>query len=135
MKINAPASCGPTLEMALLIADPTPELRTGTDVMSAVVSGATIIMMPSPKMIEPGRKSTRYEMVGGYGAGAPGLNRQAPLLAGTRGNHRTPRAITAGPAAMNHPGPYFPARLPNRPEQKIRKSGPGVPPPPSAAAG
>ncbi len=59
MKINAPASCGPTREIALLIADPTPELCTGTDVMSAVVSGATIMQMPSPKISEPGRKSTR----------------------------------------------------------------------------
>ena len=46
-------------EIALLIADPTPELCTGTEVMRAVVSGATIMQMPIPKITEPGRKSTR----------------------------------------------------------------------------
>jgi len=44
MKITAPASWGPILEMALLIADASPELCFGTEVMTAVVSGATIII-------------------------------------------------------------------------------------------
>jgi hypothetical protein len=50
--------------MALLIAEPTPELCTGTEVISAVVSGATNIMIPSPNRIDPGRKSVTYERGG-----------------------------------------------------------------------
>ena len=61
MKISAPASWGPTREIALLMAEPTPEFLTGTEVMSAVVSGATNIIKPTPKRIEPGRKSVKYE--------------------------------------------------------------------------
>src|SRR5947209_15935366 len=102
MKIIAPASCGPTREMALLIAEPTPEFRTGTEVMSAVVSGATSIMIPSPKMIDPGRKSVRYETGGMYELGDAGSRRHGVLPAGTRANHRTPAAMMSGPAAMNH---------------------------------
>jgi hypothetical protein len=40
------------------MADATPELRTGTEVISAVVRGATRIIRPMPKRIAPGRKST-----------------------------------------------------------------------------
>ena len=64
MKINAPASCGPTREIALLIAEPTPEFLTGTEVIRAVVSGATRIISPMPNRIEPGRKSVKYERGG-----------------------------------------------------------------------
>ena len=42
-------------EIALLIADASPELCAGTDVISAVVSGATIKVRPTPKRSEPGR--------------------------------------------------------------------------------
>src|SRR5439155_12304509 len=69
-KISAPASCGPTREIALLIADPSPAYRTGTDVMSAVVSGATRRQRPNPKMIDAGRKSVKYASGGRY---VPGL--------------------------------------------------------------
>ena len=50
MKISAPASCGPTREMALLIADARPAWRPGTERIRAVVSGATMIEMPTPKI-------------------------------------------------------------------------------------
>src|ERR1700693_1105385 len=105
MKMRAPASCGPTREIALLIADPTPELRTRTDVMSAVVRGATIIVRPTPKMSEPGRKSTREERVGTDVRGSAGCRRHGALVAGTREYHRTRTAMIAGPVAMNHLGP------------------------------
>ena len=42
------------------MADPSPAYRTGTDVMSAVVSGATMMQRPIPKMIDAGRKSVTY---------------------------------------------------------------------------
>jgi hypothetical protein len=47
-KMTAPASCGPTRETALLIADATPERATGTDAIKAVVRGATMTAVPSP---------------------------------------------------------------------------------------
>ena len=62
--MRAPASCGPTREMALLIAEPRPERRTGTDVISAVVRGATMIMIPRPNITAPGRKSVKYDSGG-----------------------------------------------------------------------
>ena len=58
-KITAPASCGPTREIALLIADASPEFAVGTELMSAVVSGATMIVSPSPNSRKPGSRSTR----------------------------------------------------------------------------
>ena len=42
--MSAPASGGPTREIALLIAEARPALCTGTRLMSAVVSGATMAM-------------------------------------------------------------------------------------------
>src|SRR5919204_2932105 len=104
-KMTAPASCGPTREIALLIADATPELRTGTLVMRAVVSGATIIARPSPKMICPTRKSTKYWLGGAQLDGSPGVNAHAGLVDGTRANQRTPTAISAGPTVMKIFGP------------------------------
>jgi hypothetical protein len=50
--MTAPASCGPTREMALLMADARPAWRVGTDLIRAVVNGATITASPKPKMIE-----------------------------------------------------------------------------------
>src|ERR1700674_3895011 len=134
MKISAPASWGPTREIALLIAEPTPEFRTGIDVSSAVVSGATMIMTPTPKMTEPGRKSVRYDSGGTYVLGSAGRSRHGMLLLGTRANHRTASAMIKGPMAMNQRGPYFAARLPNRAEKKIRKRERGIPAAPAAAA-
>src|SRR4051794_13022849 len=107
MKISAPASCGPTREIALLIADPRPELRTGTDVIKAVVSGATMTMIPIPKMTFPGRKSIQYERGGRYVAGWLGSSFHGVLEEGTRAIHRTPRAMMRGPVAMKMRGPYL----------------------------
>ena len=53
--MSAPASCGPTLEMALFTAEATPEFCGGTEVISAVVSGATMIMSPIPNSISRNR--------------------------------------------------------------------------------
>src|SRR5439155_15515 len=121
-------------EIALLMADPSPELRTGTDLISAVVSGATMIIRPTPKMIEPGRKSMKYEAGGRYVLGLSGISLHGVLLAGTRANHSTPTAMIRGPAAMKIRGPYLAAKLPNRLEKKIRNRLPGIPAAPAAAA-
>src|SRR5436309_8736192 len=100
--------------MALLMADATPEFRTGTLVMSAVVSGATIIASPNPKMICPGRKSTKYWPGGTQLDGSPGTKTQAGLVAGTGANHRTPNSISAGPTGRKIFGPERGQRAPKR---------------------
>ena len=58
-KITAPTSCGPTREMALLMAEARPALAIGTDRMRAVVRGATSIVMPTPKSRTLGSRSMR----------------------------------------------------------------------------
>jgi hypothetical protein len=49
----------PTREIALLIAEATPELLDGTDVMSAVVRGATMIASPEPYTSSAGSTSRK----------------------------------------------------------------------------
>ena len=63
-----------------------------------------------------------------------GSNFHGVLVAGTRTYQSTPRAMITGPAAMKARAPYFAARLPNRRDRKIRKSEPGIPAAPAAAA-
>src|ERR1035437_27933 len=133
-KISAPASCGLIREMALLMAEASPELCDGTDVMRAVVSGATSIANPAPKTRLPGRKSTTYEPGGIKLEGWLGLRSHGWLDAGMRANHSAPTAINAGPAAMNHRAPKRPARAPKRVEKSTRRSVPGIPARPAAAA-
>src|SRR6266852_9390555 len=133
-KIKAPASCGPTREIALLMADPSPALCAGIDRISAVVRGATVMESPRPKMIPAGKRSMRYDNGGWNVAGFCGSRCQGMLVAGTRAYHRTPSAMISGPTAMKMRGPYLAARLPNRDEKKIRKIEPGMPAAPAAAA-
>ena len=45
--------------MALLIADAMPAWRAGTERISAVVSGATMIARPRPKSSDEGRMSMK----------------------------------------------------------------------------
>src|SRR2546429_5543962 len=134
MKIAAPASCGPTREIALLIADARPDLCPGTDRISAVVSGATVIIRPMPKRMPPGSKSVTYETGGTNVAGLPGWKCQGALVAGMRANQSTPSAMMAGPIGPHPRGPDFAAKQPKRAEEKMRKSGPGVPARPGPGA-
>src|SRR2546428_13492036 len=134
MEVAGPASCGPTREIALVIADARPELCAGTDRIRAVVSGATVIISPMPKRMPPGSKSVRYETGGTNVAGLPGWKCQGALVAGMRANQSTPSAMIAGPTAMNQRGPYLAAKLPKRAEKKIRNSVPGMPARPAPAA-
>src|SRR5256885_1485138 len=134
MKITAPASCGPTREIALLIADATPEFRAGTLVMSAVVSGATMIESPNPNSSVAGRKSTSQLVGGRYVPGSPNANSHGLVVAGTRRYQSVPRHMSAGPTAMNAFGPYFPASAPNRELRNTRNSPDGMNARPAAAA-
>src|SRR5215218_6854033 len=126
MKISAPASCGPTREIALLIADARPACRPGTERIKAVVSGATMIEIPMPKMSWYGSTSVRYPLDGSQVAGSEIANCHGDEVAGMRAIQRSPIPITIGPAVMNSFGPYLLASAPKRVERKIRKSEPGI---------
>src|SRR5438132_11080938 len=104
MKIAAPASCGPTREIALLIADARPDLCPGTDRISAVVSGATVIIRPMPKRMPPGSKSVTYETGGTNVAGLPGWKCQGALVGGVRGDQSTPSAMRVGSRRLERRG-------------------------------
>ena len=58
-KIRAFTSGEPTREIALLMAEATPALLSETDVISAVVNGATMMVRPMPNTMSAGRKSTK----------------------------------------------------------------------------
>src|SRR6202795_2383093 len=134
MKMTAPASCGPTREIALLIADATPEFLAGTLDMSAVASGATIIDSPNPNSRGAGRKSTNQVAGGRNVLGSPNANSHGLVVAGTRRYQSVPRHINAGPMAMNILGPYFPDSAPNREKRNRRKRPDGMNARPAAGA-
>src|SRR5258708_18955981 len=134
MKMTAPASCGPTREMALLIAEATPEWTDGTLVISAVVRGATSIESPRPKSSWPGRKSMKKLDGGTQVPGSSNAKRQGLVVAGTRAYQRMPSAMIAGPTLMNTRGPYVAASAPNRELRKTRNSPDGMNASPAAAA-
>src|SRR5512146_3506569 len=102
---SAPASCGPTREIVLLVAEARPARLDDTDVSSADGSGATMIDSPHPNRSIAGRKSTMYPDGGIHVAGASGRRPHGALSAGTRASHRSPAAMIAGPIAMNRRKP------------------------------
>ena len=57
MKMTAERSGWPTREIALLIADASPALATGTELIRVLVSGATTRLIPRPNRMIPGRMS------------------------------------------------------------------------------
>src|SRR2546422_10889771 len=101
-KMAAPTSCGPTRDRALLIADASPALCGGTEVMIAGGRGATSMHRPMPRITDPGKTSIQYEAGGRKLAGWSGRRTPAWLVTGIRGNHRIPLAMMGGPAALNH---------------------------------
>src|SRR5207245_11534195 len=109
-----PTSCGPTRDRALLIADASPALWGGTEVMTAVVSGATRMHRPMPRITDAGKISIQYEAGGRKLAGWSGRRTHAWLVTGMRANHRMPTAMMAGPAAMTHGGQGRPPEPPTR---------------------
>src|ERR1700674_1178058 len=103
--MTAPASCGPILEIALLMDDARPALATGTEAIRAAVSGATKMPSPIPNRIEAGRKSTRNAVGGKKVLGAPGRSCQAALVGGILAYSKTPAAMTSGPTIKKSRGP------------------------------
>src|SRR5258706_1988003 len=134
MKMTAPASCGPTREIALLIAEATPEFFEGTLVMSAVVSGATIIESPKPNKRVAGRKSTNQLAGGRKVLGSLNAKSHGLVVAGTRRYQSVPMHMSAGPTAMKTLGPYFPDSAPNRELKNTRNRPVGMNARPAHAA-
>src|SRR5437763_16836537 len=99
-KIKAPASCGPTREMALLTAEATPELSAGTAVIRAAVRGATMIMSPMPNSTNPGNRSVAYEPAGAHEDRCAKSNGDGRVVFGTRANQATPCATMAAPTHL-----------------------------------
>ena len=83
---------GPIRETALLIAEARPELRSGTELMSAVVSGATRRQMPAPNRMLTGRTSTKKSMGGTSDDGFAIAAVQGRDIAGRRTYHEQARA-------------------------------------------
>src|SRR6202165_4846288 len=133
-KIKAQPSAGPTREISLLMAAPSPAFLAGIDRISAVVNGATSNESPKPKMVEAGNRTITYDSGGRKGEGLCGTRCQGVVVAGMRAYQRTPSAMIAGPTAMNQRDPIRPASPPNRAERKVMKSEPGMPASPAAAA-
>src|SRR5258706_14855342 len=98
MNTVAAISGWPTRDSALLIAEARPALRTGTEPMSAVVSGATSIEMPMPKMIVAGNGSVSTSNGGTRLAAFEISAGQACDVGGTRTHHQRPAGMTSRPA-------------------------------------
>src|SRR5205085_6971923 len=105
MKITAVASNGPMRDSALLMADANPELRDGTDVIRAVVSGATSREMPHAKISTPGSRSIRTLAGGTRLDGRASVASHVVLDEGIRTSHSRPSAMRAGPMVMKMRGP------------------------------
>ena len=129
--MSAPRSGWPTRAIALLMADPSPENRSGIELISVFVSGATTQAMPIPNSRTAGRMSTmnvdrRDQRRRSIGAACHGAE-----LAGRRANHSSPAAMNSGPAVRNGRAPIRPATLPIRVESSdqadARPAGPTAP--------
>src|SRR4030088_1601394 len=113
-KTSAPASCGPTLESALLKAEATPECWLETDVISARVSGVTSTLIPRPKRIVAGKTSIQELAGGSRLEGWAKSSRQGVVFCGRRLYQRTAAAIRSGPATRKGRGPNSVASRPMR---------------------
>src|SRR5450432_3893687 len=128
MKITADRSGWPTREMALLMAEARPALRTGTELIRVLVRGATTMLIPSPNRMIPGKTSMKVS------AGGIGPLDQAALVDGIRANQSNPAPAVSGPAVRKRRPPSRPAKLPTRVDRKVRMIPIGRPTEPAANA-
>src|SRR5687768_2517718 len=127
MNSTALTSGEPTRLTALLIADPRPALRTGMELMSAVVSGATSSAMPTPNTSCPSTTSTSAPPGGTQVLGSATSRRHGGESGGMRENHSRPAAISAGPTVMNRRGPSRAAQVPAGVESVVSMIATGMP--------
>src|SRR5690349_11980376 len=132
--MTADRSGWPTREIELLIAEARPALPTGIDDISVLVSGATTSEMPTPNSRIMGRMSTKVDVGGTNDEGLPIARRHGSVSAGMRASHRSPPAISNGPAMRNRRGPYRPASVPIRADSTVSRMPLGTPITPAAVA-
>jgi len=120
--------------MALLIAEATPALWTGTLDMSVDVSGATTIVIPTPKSSMDGSTSTTVEAGGTRLAGLSTNARHGAEVDGIRASQTRPAAIRSGPMVRNGRAPMRPATAPTFAEKNVSIRPTGSPIAPDAVA-
>ena len=111
----------------LLIADANPALRTGTEFISPVVSGATSSDSPTPNSSTPGSGPISASSGGVSELGFERLAVQPMDVAGTVSHHSSPTAITSGPATRNGRTPYLPDSVPTRVDRNVSRMPVGIP--------
>src|SRR5579859_1886419 len=90
MRPNAATAISPAIrDTALLTPEATPALFAGTDCITAVVSGATLMAIPTPRTATAGKKVVQYE----------------PSLPDRR-KSANPDAATKGPIISGSLAPY-----------------------------
>src|SRR5919206_127321 len=109
MKIAAERIGWPTREMALLIADASPALWTGTLDIRVAVSGATTSEIPTPNRSVDGSTSMSVDGGGTRLTGFSISARQGAESDGMRASQRRPAAISSGPIVRNGRAPIRPA--------------------------
>jgi hypothetical protein len=127
MKTAAATSGWPTRERALLIAEAIPEFRTGTELISPVVSGATSSEIPMPKMIDAGSGPTSASIGGTSEPGLPRVAAHGAEVEPTVSHHSDPAAITSGPTTRNGRTPRRPDSAPTRVDSSVSKIPVGSP--------
>ena len=126
MKSTALTSGEPTRLMALLIAEPRPAFRTGTELISAVVSGATSMLIPIPKTTVPSITSVKVAAGGIRVAGSARSSRQGSEPAGIRVSQMSPSAMSSGPTVMNSRGPKRAESCPAGVDRNVSSSAVGM---------
>src|SRR4026208_1279615 len=120
-KMTAPRSGWPTLAMALLIAETSPEYRGGTEPMRVFVSGATMHAMPRPNRRTAGTTSMKTSGGGIKVTGSATDAFHGAESTGRRVSQSNPLATTRGPPTRKRRTPTPPAHAP------IRRGGRGRP--------
>jgi hypothetical protein len=131
---NAPRSGWPTREIALLIADPRPALRTGIEPISVFVRGATMQEIPRPNRMIDGKTSTRKPAVGASVEGWLSDARHGSDVAGILESQSRPTAMMSGPAVRKGRAPILPAIDPTRVDSTVSMTPTGSPMVPAANA-
>src|SRR5947207_107645 len=134
MKMTAPRSGWPTREIALLIAEPSPALRVGIELISVLVRGATTHAMPTPKIRAKGRKSMRYPLEGRRVDGLSAWASQGVDDDGMRASQSDATAMRMGPIVRKTRLPRRPASVPTRVDKNVRHRPTGSPAIPAAKA-
>src|SRR5690606_23224888 len=123
----------PTRLTALLIAEPSPALRTGIELINAVVKGATSNAIPRPNTVWARRTSMRTPAGGTQLDGSPTSSIQVGESAGMRASHSNPAAMISGPMVMNARGPNCADQRPAGVDSVVSRMATGTPITPAAS--